>query len=649
MNFAFQNKTKIIIQAQAALFFLLILFGISGSSFPAIRYFAPNLVSADEKVLAGEPQAIRSDEWSVNTLLSIGQYQNRESKNPRMSYNLGPSPRDMSIIHDTGVPTSELSTISKVNLWGFFLFDLRRALAWDWWIPVFFGLNGVWLLLNLLCPGQSIFNFSLALLLTLAPQCVAWSNWPLVHVGAASLSVSLAIIALRSRNILTSLSLAFMTGLLVSWFALQLYLPRLIPVALVSVITYAGYCLTSHEKFFTRYNCIYIVYAVLIASFLVLGWFLSNYDAISRMLHSSYPGERRIYGGAPFAGWDFNYVRGWLFPITLRDSQKISGNPCEAMSCISLFVPVAFSVVFYLFRQYRKINWALLLNFGLLVLFVAYEYIGLPEIIGKLTFLNRSTPTRSILGIALSTVILLAFLYKYRDQLRLRFRPLLLAACLLPFLIFFYRNQEITDYYKENYLYRLSYIIAFIAVIHLLFLYRIKYLTAAMLLSTLPFTLLWNPVIVAPSYVKVNLPEQIAGSHDEMRHGGRFLLIDLPVNLFPAGGLRAMNATSHYVDPYMFEKFYSRLDNPQVYNRFNNLNVFLDDQKPDMEISLGGGDWIKMRLNARDFDFSIFPIDYVVARSSPSANGLDSNSRLVPAGSVGDYRFYKVKVPESGL
>lgn len=645
MNFAFPNKTKAIIQAQAILFFFLILFGISGSSFPAIRYFASELVSADDKVLIGEPQAIRSDEWSVNTFLSIGQYQNSESRNPRISSNLGPSPRDMSIIHDTGVPTSELSTISKVNLWGFFVFDLRRALAWDWWIPFFFGLNGVWLLLNLICQGQSVFNFSLALLLALTPQCVAWSNWPLLHIGTASVAVSLAIIALRSKSILTSMSLALMTGLLASWFALQLYLPRLIPVALISVGTYAGYCLNSNEKFFTRYNCIYIVYSVLIASFLVSGWFISNYDAIFRMLHSSYPGERRIYGGMPFSGWDFGYVRGWLFPVTLRDSQKISGNPCEAMGSISLFIPVAVSVVCCLSRQYRKVNWTLLLNFALLLLFIAYEYLGLPEIVGKLTFLNRSSPARAIIGIALSTVILIAFLYKYRDTFTLRFRPVLLAACLLPFLLFFYRYREITDYYLENYKNRLLYIIIFAVIIHVVFLYRIKYLTIAVLLFTAPVTLLWNPVIIAPSYVRVNLPEQIENDRADLRHDGRFLLVDVPANLFFAGGLKSMNATSHYVDPYMFNNFYSKLPNPETYNRFNNLNVELDNRKPDMEISLGGGDWFRMRLNARDFDFSMFPVDYVVARNSPFTGDLNANARLEPKGNVGNFYFYKVKAP----
>ena len=425
MDFAVSHKTSTILKVQAILFTLLIVAGISGSSISFIRDWAPGLFSMDEKILIGHPKSIRSDEWAVNTLLAIGQYQNKDSKNPRINGNLGPTPRDMSIIHDTGVPTDELSTISKVNLWGFFMFDLRRALAWDWWIPVFAGLNGIWLLLNLLCPGQSVFNFTLALLFTIAPECVAWSNWPLIHIGAATLGVSFAILALKSNNAILTLTLALLASLMISWFALQLYLPRLIPVALISVAVYAGYCLNNRVKFFARNNCIFIIYTLIIASILIFAWFYQNYDAIDKMLSSSYPGQRRMYGGMPVSNWDYNYARGWLFPVTSKESlfseyPKMPFNQSETVSYISLFIPVTLMVIYYLFQNYKDINYIVLFTFCLLIIFVVYEYIGLPQIIGKLTFLNRSTIYRVIIGTGFSTLILIAFLYKYRSFIKIK-------------------------------------------------------------------------------------------------------------------------------------------------------------------------------------------------------------------------------------
>lgn len=653
MDYAIEHKTRVIISVQALLFVFLIAFGFSGSSISLIRDWAPGLVSMDEKVLIGHPKAIRSDEWAVNTLITVGQYQNRDSRNPRINDSLGPAPRDMSVIHDVGVPTSELSSVAKANLWGFFAFDLRRALAWDWWVPVFIGLNGVWLLLNLLCPGQSGFNFSLALVMTLAPECVMWSNWPLLHIGTASLAVSFAILALKSRSMMTTLALALGTGLLASWFALQLYLPRLIPVALISVFTYAGYCIDRRVRFFTRFNCAFIIYTVLIASVILFDWFSRNYDGISRMLNSSYPGHRRIYGGTPSAIWDLNYVRGWLFPITSRGKffanyhkPVTHPNISEAMSYIGLFIPILLSVICYALQNFRRVSWTVIFNAALLVLFVAYEYTGIPEILGDATFLNRSWQLRIILGTGLTSVILLSCLYRHRNDFAIMYRPVFLIACLTPFIVFFFRNHDLVSFFSHKFTSKLVLIVFAIVLIHVIFFYRIKYIAAALLLFVAPFTLFWNPVIIAPSHVDVNLPEAL--SHDTpagLRHDGRFLVITgnyMVPNLFLASGHKVVNATSHYVDSYMYDNFYSKFDNPEQYNRFNHLNVYADSLKPDMRIS-GGPDWIDMRLNVRDFDFTVMPADYVIVCNSPYIKDLDTNSRLDFKGKSGDFYFYRIK------
>jgi hypothetical protein len=640
MNFAL-SKTKIIILFQAELFLLLILFGVSGSSITNIKSHVQGLLSMDEKVLIGHPQGIRSDEWAVNTLLSIGQFQNN---NPRVNPNLGPTTKDMSVVHDTGVPTSELSTLAKANLWGFFAFDLRRALAWDWWIPVFTGLNGIWLLLNLLFPGQPCFNFSLALLLTFAPECVVWSNWPILHVGTACMAVSLAILALKSTNAIKSLTLAIFTGLLISWFILQLYLPRLIPIVMISVATYTGYCINNRVKFFSKFNCIFIIYTLLLAACLIFDWYSRNSDGIAGMLNSAYPGQRRVYGGFPLTDWDYNYVRGWLFPITSR--HELYANFCEAQSYISLFIPISIFILYYAFKYYRRINYIVIFNFALLILFVVYEYIGLPEIIGKLTLLNRSKPYRSIIGISLTSVILLAFLYRSKVQSSIRHKFIIFALSLVPFIIFFCRRQELVNNLTADYRSKFICILFFIIAVNLILIYRIKYVTVALLLFVLPVTLFWNPIIIAPSYVQVTLPQQIrSAAHENLKYDGRILVMgDYPLlaNIFFAGGHKVMNATSHYVDPYMYKNFYSKFDNPEQYNRFDHLAVVADDAEPDISISLGGLDWIKIRVNARNYDFSSFPADYI-AIQKPSSKELNSNPKLEFIEELGNFSFYRIR------
>ena len=641
MNCAFTNKTRIIILVQAVLFLLLLFFGISGTSLINMRSHVQGLLDMDEKVIIGSPQGIRSDEWAVNSLLSIGQFQNN---NPRVNPNLGPTPKDMSVVHDTGVPTSELSTLAKANLWGFFAFDLRRALAWDWWIPVFIGLNGIWLLLNLLFPGQPCFNFSLALLLTFAPECVVWSNWPILHVGTACMAVSLAILALKSKKLITSLTLAFLTGLLISWFVLQLYLPRLIPVALISVATYAGYCFNNRVKFFSKFNCIFIIYTLLLAACLIFDWYSRNSDGIARMLNSVYPGQRRIYGGLPVTEWDYNYARGWLFPVT--NNHELYANFCEAQSYISLFIPTSMCILYYAFKHFRKINYIVIFNFAMLILFVVYEYIGLPEIIGKLTLLNRSKPYRSIIGISLTTVILLAFLYRSRILSSIRYKFIIFGLSLVPFIIFFCRRHELVHTMMADYKSKFICILFFIIAVNFLLVYRLKYVTAALLLFVLPVTLFWNPITIAPSHVRITLPQQMRSTSPEnLKYDGRILVMgDYPLlaNMFFAAGQKVMNATSHYVDPYMYKNFYSKSENPEQYNRFDHLAVVADEAQPDISVSLGGLDWIKIRVNARNYDFSSFPADYIAVQQ-PSSKELNSNPKLEFIEELGNFSFYRIR------
>lgn len=43
----------------------------------------------------------------------------------------------MLVVGMTGVPVAHISAVAKPATWGFFLFDLRQALAWYWWFPFF--------------------------------------------------------------------------------------------------------------------------------------------------------------------------------------------------------------------------------------------------------------------------------------------------------------------------------------------------------------------------------------------------------------------------------------------------------------------------------------------------------------------------------
>jgi hypothetical protein len=103
------------------LLFLLIIFTslkISGSS---VGFFNTILFNGPQKntgLALGHPQVIRSDEWEVNTPLTVAQ---AKSGFPVVNRNIG-NGQDMAIVSD--VPYKAWSEFFKPQNWSFFVFAL---------------------------------------------------------------------------------------------------------------------------------------------------------------------------------------------------------------------------------------------------------------------------------------------------------------------------------------------------------------------------------------------------------------------------------------------------------------------------------------------------------------------------------------------
>src|SRR6185437_13647930 len=115
-------------------YFSLIALGISGSSIGLLyRSFSSEVKTT---TIAFSPKPIRSDEWGVFTPMAIGQF-NHKPAFPIINQNIGLEGENMLIFGMTGMPVKHISALAKPATWGFFLFDLKSALAWYWWFPIF--------------------------------------------------------------------------------------------------------------------------------------------------------------------------------------------------------------------------------------------------------------------------------------------------------------------------------------------------------------------------------------------------------------------------------------------------------------------------------------------------------------------------------
>ena len=228
-----QQRTRLLTGCTLAVFLLLLGTGITGSSLGWLKTYpgASDVMELrGERKLAGIYRGIRCDEFlNHGTPNALAQYHARPHF-PRLNPNLGLEPRDFTVYHDTGIPVNHFITLARPAVWGFYFLDLRRALAWYWWIPVFGGFFGIWFLLNTLFPGDTFRNWLLGLALTASPLCAAWSFWPLGNLGGLCFAAAALIRMLRCR----SAAIRWLWTILMVWCALcsvmTLYMPRILPV-----------------------------------------------------------------------------------------------------------------------------------------------------------------------------------------------------------------------------------------------------------------------------------------------------------------------------------------------------------------------------------------------------------------------------------
>src|SRR5690606_27464754 len=118
-----------------------------------------------------------------------------------------------------------VSALAKPATWGFFVFDLKRALAWQWWAPIFGCLFALWGVMRLLLPGRWVVSLAVSVVFLSSAYVAAWSNWPAhaVLFPAAGLCAAHAMLFARSWWICTAL--AVLLGLALAGFVLILYPP----------------------------------------------------------------------------------------------------------------------------------------------------------------------------------------------------------------------------------------------------------------------------------------------------------------------------------------------------------------------------------------------------------------------------------------
>lgn len=625
---------KIIFTVELIVFFAGLLFGVTGSSLGLTRTIVPG-VSMDEVKILGNYRPIRSDEWSLVTLLALAQYNNTHQF-PQLNENLGVEGKKLAIAHDIGVPVKEVSLLGKPATWGFYLFDLRHALSWFWLFPLFIGLNGVWFLLNMVWQKQPGVNFCFSLYLAFSYHSVGWSFWPAWQIGLGCLSTALFLYILQHQGRRGALLASLALGVFLASTVLTIYYPRLIPVLTFLLLLVLAVCI--QEKLFKRIyeKKWYLLLAAVITIGILSSWYINNSDAISAMLSSTYPGQRRNYGGS------FNLFRGfsgWLDPILIFNSYGFL-NSSEASTYYSFILGI---LAILLFSRVRK-DCMIYILMAYMLFAYCYLYTGIPEWLGKLTFWNRTVPRRAVIGVELCQIFIFSWLYSKKDEI-VNNKYILSCSLLIPVLIAFVLIRFMPEQMAGNLLSlkpemtgKLAYCFAALCLAYYIFMNKIKIFPYVLLLITLPITFFWNPLCIAPSFFTVELPHEVKQDKEE-KYGGRILTAvkntPMAANILAASGEHVFNSTSYYTDRDIYNEFYK--ERKGAFKKFHHMVVTLDEKNTNDIVSVSNRIFYKLNYG---FDFSKFKADYLVTTTPPGL--LEDNKSVEFLAEKGGFFWYKI-------
>jgi hypothetical protein len=628
----------------------LVSMGLTGSSIdialrqlsgPQKRIPDVGVVMGNYARVLGVGREIRSDEWAAFTPLAIAQV-NHEPRFPVENKNIGPDGQNMLVVGMAGVPVAHLSALAKPATWGFFVLDLRRALAWYWWLPLFGCLFAVWGVMSVLAPGQWRMNLAIASIFVSSAYVVAWSNWPAYAVLFPATAFSVFFSLFRTRSLAGVAVLGVALGLCIAGFVLVLYPPWQVPLGYLFLFLTAGVVL--RDRLWSQVSRIQLAglaVAAIVAGLILASWWVDARVAVQALVSTVYPGLRRVPGGG-MQLWEL--CRGFLNFHTLYYENAASGNASESSSFLYLF-PVLFAAYgIQLFRRSAPSGPELAVM-AFCICVVWYQFFGFSAGISQWTLWSRTSQTRSDLALGLASLLLCGLSYSARAsgagnyQLR---KPEAIAVAGLWALAVVWAVLQTPD----TVIGKLTNSTIWFGIFALTFAlsywllaqkrtFLVAYLAVSLVIS-LPF----NPVTLAPSHLAVHPEIKKHGNGPE----SRVLVIREYIKgmYLVAAGFPVANGPSYYPQRSIWHRLDPDASQLGTTNRFSHLMYFPRKavQGKPYQIELMQTDIIGIFFDPERFDFRLSGAEQVLA---PVDVDLSRNVTLEVIATDPHFVLYKVR------
>ncbi len=595
--------------------------GIHGYSFAA--WHAAIDGSPQSEVFLHEAKGYRSDDWLVALPHALAQ----RAVSPAF-------PADNPLVGDghynmivSGpAPVRDLTVLFRPQVWGYFISG-DIGLAFQWWLGVLGLWIAVWLVLLRLTANDRWTSSFGATALLFSPFCQAWSlNCAPSVIFACGLL--LALLRLREAS---GKHRILMAGAAMAWFGTAFlltfnYTPYLVSLIYLVVLMFAGFVFTYPARLAnTRHRWIGAGLAGLVILGLGAYVVISNWETILVIQHSDYPGRRISIGGDQTI---WHIFRGNILSLKPPPDWRYL-NPCEGAAFFMAF-PLVVAALLRDWWRSRKAPQALFFWIGGYILFLlVWNCTGLPEFLSRWTLLNRAPPNRTLLGLGIADLFLLAGYVSTRRQAA----PALRKENISPWIIgaFWITFHLALAIRLSNYFPGYALGTALIGGLFAMALAPLLYLVPRLVLPAIMAVSIFATYDINPlarggtAFIHDNpLSQKIMElDRESLRQGRRPVWIAygdmLLPNLFRMLGARAINGVHAYPQLELWKKLDTDGQGRSIYNRYAHVVFDLPAAENDISFYLQQPDLFIASLSPAHPRFTELGVDYILGLDHQTA------------------------------
>lgn len=579
---------------------------------------------SDSNLIANKPQAIRSDEFVVNAQKYIAQSNNNYQAT---NQNIG-NGENQAVVSDN--PTTDWSGIFKPQNFGFFFLPFDNAFSFKWWFMPYLLIIAVYFTVLVFLPKRYLLASTIASAFALSPFLHWWyTNGTFSTISFALLGFVVLTKILSTKSIKGTVLWSLLLVYIAASFALVLYPPFQIPVALVVLAVSAGYItnFVKNEKIPLFKKKLLSVSIALLATLAIIGSFIySHKDTVNAVQSSAYPGARVVHSG----GYSKEHIlSSHLSPVFQAEARSNSYqrpnisavNQSESSNFI-LLIPFLIAplvvLAFLLYKSRKKLDFITISLLAIGTVFAAWLFIPGIDLLGKLSLLDKVPHPRLLIGIGVLNLFFIIYFIKLYTETkhRLDFKSsaiysLLIYIALL--IISFHVMIQFPGFIGLKSVVILPFIIPLI-----LFLLLRKHFLTGMFVY-LVFSLI-SVAMINPIYrgteILTKTPLSQAMKEVGANSDKRWVTEDISILNFPSmNGLPSLSGTYLHPQVDLWENLH-QTEKSAVYNRYAHTN-FSFDRNPNINIapviSNPGEDQMNITIEPCDPFFRAENVGYLVS------------------------------------